>query len=409
MRPRPADLARRPHLPRRTVRLRLTLLYGGLFLASGVALLGITYLLVVNSTGQLVHVTGTSVRPAAGTGPPLGVPSPALQNQAAQLRAQADQQRTEQLHQLLVQSGIALGLMAVASVGLGWIMAGRVLRPLRVMTATTRRISERNLHQRLAVTGPSDELKDLGDTIDELLARLDAAFEAQRRFVANASHELRTPLSMMRTSLDVAAGKPGPRPPGMAALDAKLREGLNRADRLVEDFLTLARAQRGALPEQTTVSLPGITAAAIDRRAELIAERRIRLRQQLNGADLIGSPTLLAHMVGNVVDNAIRHNEPSGWIRVHTQLDDDWARLTVENGGPRLGARAVAELAQPFRRLGVERTSASNGSGLGLSIVAAIVDAHGGRLELHARSEGGLQVRIELPRAGDRLASGVPS
>ena len=239
------------HLPRRTVRLRLTLLYGSLFLASGAVLLTITYLLVLHSTGNIAHVTGTELEGPYVTSH-SGAPNPApLQARASQLHTQAQRQHDEQLYQLRVQSGIALGLMTIVAALLGWLMAGRVLRPLRTMTAATLRISERNLHERLALQGPSDELKDLSETIDSLLARLQAAFQAQRRFIANASHELRTPLSMMRTSLDVATGKPGPLPPELTALESKLREGLDRADQLLEGFLTLAYAHMAPCPSRT--------------------------------------------------------------------------------------------------------------------------------------------------------------
>jgi signal transduction histidine kinase len=416
-----ARFARNPRLPRRTVRLRLTMLYGALFLVSGAALLTITYLLVTHATGPYLVLERTVSRDGGRTEqrltrkapdePPRGardLPAP-MREEAERMRAQARHQRARDLEQLLVQSGIALGLMAVVSVGLGWLMAGRVLRPLRTMTATTHRISAHNLHQRLALQGPRDELKDLGDTIDGLLARLEAAFEAQRRFVANASHELRTPLSMMRTSLDVATGKPGPLPPQTRALEGKLREGLDRADGLLEDFLTLARAQQGALAEQTPVSLAAIVSTAIEGQAGAIAARGIEVRERLRGVEVPGSESLLRHMVENVIDNAVRHNEPSGWIEVQTEVRADLARLVVESGGRRLGEGDVQELAQPFRRLAVERTGSENGVGLGLSIVAAIADAHGGRLELHARSEGGLRVLIELPCAAQRLPAGAPA
>jgi signal transduction histidine kinase len=386
-------------LPRRTVRLRLTLLYGSLFVVSGAALLGITYLLMLHASGEVVQVTSTQLAPPPGrTGPAVAPTLEPVQAQGKRLLAQADHQRTEQLHQLLVQSGIALAMMAVVSVGLGWLVAGRVLRPLRTMAVTTRRISERNLDQRLGLEGPEDELKDLGDTIDGLLSRLEAAFQAQRRFVANASHELRTPLSMMRTSLDVATGKPGPLPPQLTALEGKLREGLDRADRLLGDFLVLARAQQSALPDQASVSLSRVAATAVDRRGEAIRERGISLRQQLEAVEVTGSASLLAHMVDNLVDNAIRHNEPSGWILVETRTDDHLARLVVENGGPVLDQRVVEGLTEPFRRLGAARTVSEGGVGLGLSIVAAIVAAHHGRLELHARRQGGMRVVVELPR-----------
>lgn len=417
-----ASFALRPHLPRRTVRLRLMLLYGALFLVSGAALLTITYLLVNHATGPVLFVERTIRSDSGRTEPevtrrlepdqipsiPQGIPE-RMRGQAEQLKAQASRQREHDLDQLLVQSAIALGLMTVISIGLGWLMAGRVLRPLRTMTATTQRISEHTLHERLALEGPSDELTDLGDTIDQLLARLEAAFEAQRRFVANASHELRTPLSMMRTSLDVATGKPGPVPPQTRALEGKLREGLDRADRLLGDFLKLARAQQGALPEQTAVSLGAIVSATVESQAEAIAERRIQVSKTLDGAEVTGSPSLVRHMVENVIDNAVRHNEPSGWVEVETQIHGDAARLVVESGGGRLDESEVGELAQPFRRLAAERTGSENGVGLGLSIVAAIASAHGGRLELRARSEGGLRVLIELPSAAQRLPAGAPA
>jgi signal transduction histidine kinase len=409
-------LVDKPHLPRRTVRLRLTLLYGALFVVSGAALLAITNVLVRNSTDPVLFlgVGREAEAPPAVERPPLDEPDrlppgvtlgdaqalpEELRAQSERLQAQGRQQREHDLDQLLIQSGIALGLMSMVSIGLGWVMSGRVLRPVRTMTATTRRISEHNLHERLALEGPRDELTELGDTIDGLLARLEAAFDAQQRFVANASHELRTPLSMMRTSLDVAAAKPRPMRPEMEALDGKLREGLDRADRLLESFLTLARAQRGAVPDQAAVALRQVVSGVLADRGDAIEANGIDVDRELEDVHAIGSETLLAHLVDNVIDNAIRHNEPRGWIRVATEASREAARLVIESGGRRLDPTEVRELAQPFRRLGTERTDPQNGVGLGLSIVAAIAEAHGGELELEARAEGGLRVRIELPRA----------
>jgi hypothetical protein len=277
------------------------------------------------------------------------------------------------------------------------------------MTAATRRISEHNLHERLALQGPDDELKDLADTIDGLVARLEAAFEAQRRFVANASHELRTPLAMMRTSLDVAVAKPEPLSPQVGVLEGKLREGLDQADRLLESFLVLARAQHGALADQASVSLGQVICAAIRARAVAIADKRIEVRRMLGDARVTGSETLLSRMVENVVENAVRHNEPGGWMRVETAVQGDRAQMVVESGGRLLRQSKVDELAQPFRRLGAERTGSENGVGLGLSIVAAIVAAHGGTLELQARAQGGLRVQIELPLDVRALAVFVPT
>jgi signal transduction histidine kinase len=323
-------------------------------------------------------------------------------------RQDALEQRDAQMQSLLVQSGVALGIMAIVSVGLGWLMAGRVLRPLRTMTTATRRISEHSLDQRLALTGPRDELKDLGDTIDELLGRLEAAFLAQRRFVANASHELRTPLAMMRTSLDVATGKPGAVAPEVRVLEGKLREGLDRADGLLESFLVLARAQHGALPEQTAVSLPELVAVAIGDRRAAIADREIAVVSDLGPASAQGSPTLLARMVENVIDNAVRHNDPWGRLHVRTSSSAGTSLLEVETDGPRLGDDDVARLAEPFRRMGADRTG-GDGVGLGLSIVAAIAAAHDGALTLAARSEGGLRVAIELPEPACPARPALPT
>jgi signal transduction histidine kinase len=397
-------LAIRPHLPPRTVRLRLTLLYSALFLVSSAVLLGITYLLVRHSTADLLvfHLDGERYVGPGTTGPGEvpRLPFPVeLQEAVRRLQSRAAAQRDDLVEQLLIQSGIALAIMSVVSIALGWVVAGRVLRPLRTMTATTRRISHDNLHERLALDGPDDELKRLADTIDDLLARLEAAFEAQRRFVANASHELRTPLAMMRASLDVATGKPGPIPVQVTALGDKLREGLDQADRLLEDFLALSRAQHGELGDHAAVSLSALATAAVCARGDEIAAQGLDVRIGAGDARVLGSETLLAQLVANLVDNAVRHNVAGGWLSVAARGEGDVATLVVESGGPRLDARRVQELTQPFRRRGADRTGSERGLGLGLSIVAAIASAHGGRVALHAREEGGLRVTVQLPLA----------
>jgi signal transduction histidine kinase len=387
-----AALAIRPHLPPSTVRLRLTLLYSALFLLSSAVLLGLTYLLVRHSTGNFLLVGGPTPPGSAG-----------LEDAARSLAAEAARRRDDFVEQLLIQSGIALAIMSVVSIALGWVVAGRALRPLRTMTATARRISHDNLHERLALAGPDDELKRLADTIDDLLARLQAAFEAQRRFVANASHELRTPLAMMRTSLDVATGKPGPIPVEVTALGDKLREGLDQADRLLEGFLALSRAQHGELGDQLPVSLAALAAAAVEAREDEIAARGLGVRVDAGTGDarVRGSETLLAQLVANLVDNAVRHNVAGGWLSVAAHAEGAVATLVVESGGARLDARRVQELTQPFRRLGAERvgTGSERGLGLGLSIVAAIASAHGGRVALDAREGGGLRATVRLPLA----------
>jgi hypothetical protein len=389
--------ARRPWLPRRTVRLRLTLLYGALFLASGAALLAITYVLAWNATpgGRLdPNLARNLIRTGSPNLIPTGRKNPVL------AQALARQQHAAEMHQLLVSCGIALAVAAVLSIVLGWLLAGRVLRPLRTMTAATQRISARNLHQRLAVTGPDDELKRLGDTIDDLLARIEGAFEAQRRFVANASHELRTPLTMIRTAVDVATCTPEPPAPGVTVLAGRIRLGLERADKLVQSFLALARAQNGHALPTSTVVFDQLPAAILADHTVAISGMHLTVEQDQHDAPVRGSEALLTHLVDNLIDNAIRHNHPGGWIHVTTDTEADTARLVVENSGTVLDQTRVRELTQPFRRMAPDRTGTDDtGVGLGLSIVAAIVATHGGSLDLHARPGGGLRVTAILPLA----------
>jgi signal transduction histidine kinase len=384
------------------VRLRLTALYGTLFLASGTGLLVITNVLARGWPWPSVPVPAHP----SHTGHPRGLTPTA--SVVHQLQAEAARQHAAAMNQLLAQSAIALGIMAVASVALGWLVAGRVLRPLREMTAATQRISADNLGERLALPCPGDELKDLGDTIDGLLGRLETAFGSQRLFAANASHELRTPLAMMRTSVDVATAKPAV-PPEVTVLAGKLREGLDQADRLVDSLLLLARAQHGAPGDQITVSLGDLLASALDARRDLIGCLRLRVRQTAADVWVTGDPTLFGRMVGNLVDNAVRHNQPGGWIRAETTADTARACLVIENGGPVLGQHAVTGLAQPFRRLGADRTGSARGAGLGLSIVDAVATAHGGNLYLHARPTGGLRAIIDLPPAAAAVPAGPPA
>jgi signal transduction histidine kinase len=356
---------------RTTARLRLTTLYGCLFLLCGAALLAITYELVDHAP----------IRPVSGQPAPTSVVAA---------------QRIADLHDLIVESGIALAVMAVISALLGWLVAGWVLRPLRTITAATREISDTNLHKRLAIKGPQDELRELADTIDALLERLETAFDAQRRFVANASHELRTPLATMRAVLDVAVAKPDVSPQ-LTTVDANLRQGLDQADRLLESFLALSGAQHGEVGEQAELSLAQLASDALARHSETIASKQIELHTSLAPVRVSGSETLLARMVENVIDNAVRHNQPHGSITIALRRHGERARLVVESGGRVLDQQQVARLVEPFKRLGAERTGSQNGHGLGLSIVAAIAAAHNGSVELQARPEGGLRVQITLP------------
>ena len=380
----------------RSLRLRLSLLYGSLFLASGVVLLAVTYALVAH-----LPSANRITQPSPGV---LSVsPAPA---QPPLIRAYVASERTALLHGLLLRSGLALALMAAVSVWLGWLMAGRVLRPLRTITATTRQISEENLHQRLALSGPKDELQELGDTIDGLLGRLEGAFDAQRGFVANASHELRTPLASMRVAIDVATRKSPPVSRDAFMLAGRIREDLGQADRILESLLVLARAQRGVMTNVKPVSLTRVAAAALATQSQAAADRGISVRSTLDEVEVIGDETLLTHLATNLVDNAIRHNSSGGFVDVAVGVEGPSARMTVENGGPLLPDDKIGELTQPFRRLVADRTGTDDGVGLGLSIVAEITTAHHGTLELHGRPEGGLHVIVTLPRAANASEKG---
>jgi hypothetical protein len=376
----------RPHA---TVRWRLTLLYSLITLICGAAVLAITYWLFANYAYS----------------PPKEPYNPIM----VQLQTAMSSVRSDGLRRLQLYSGIALAIMALVSVALGWLVAGRVLAPLRTITATADRISGTNLHERLAMPGPRDELRQLADTIDRLLERLDAAFAAQRRFVANASHELRTPLAIMRTTLDVAIAKPGGVPVQTRDLDADLRVDLDHADRLLESFLNLARAQNGQLDEYTQVALEPIITAALTARADQIAAKRLTVDKHLAAVEVAGSVTLLGRMIENVIENAVRHNQPDGSIELTlAPAPGQRARVIIDSSGPMLDPYAVALLAQPFKRLSQDRTGSPNGHGLGLSIVAAVAAAHDGSLDLQARAEGGLRVLITLPAAStSQLAEAV--
>jgi signal transduction histidine kinase len=403
----------RMRLPGRTVRVRLTVLYTFLFLVSGALLLALASGVTVHAVARTEVSSGNG--PFAQSGRTDAVRIQLLQAQVVRLQSQlihlqsetGSQPGQDQLgHALVLSSLIALAIMTIVSAVLGWLVAGRALRPVSQMTAAARRISEDNLNERLAVAGPHDELKELGDTIDGLLTRLEGAFNAQRRFVANASHELRTPLTTMRASLDVALAKPEPAPPQTVALAGRLRAELDKTDALLEAFLVLARAQHRELAGYTTLPLDYIVAAALAGQGAAIGARHLTVRDTSapGGAWVTGSQALLSRLVENVIGNAVRHNADGGWIQVTTRADGDRVSLVVENGGAVLDQAQVAELAQPFRRLGpdltgTDRTGSDQGSGLGLSIVAAIAEAHGGTLDLQARDGGGLRVRVDLPAA----------
>jgi signal transduction histidine kinase len=365
---------------------RFTILYAVVFLLAGIGLLVLTFLL---SGGGMSDVAPAGNPPAQGS-------LAAAHERIRELVDQLDTVHAQQARHLLAGSLVALIVMAVVSLPLGRVLAKRVLRPLRLITGATRRISADSLDRRLAVTGPTDEVKDLADTIDELLERLEASFAAQRRFVANASHELRTPLATMRASLDVAIAKPDPAASTIALAD-RLRTQLDRVDHLLDGFLVLARAQHGALADAAPVGLGDLVSAALREKSADAQRKGLTVTVDVPPATATqGSPALLARLVGNVIDNAVTHNENGGWIGITGSTDQQETKLVVETGGRVFDQREVDRLVQPFERLGSERTGSS---GLGLSIVAAVATAHGGRLTLLARPEGGLRVSITLPAA----------
>jgi two-component system sensor histidine kinase VanS len=388
-------------LPSPTVRLRLTLLYGGLFLVSGAVLLAITYLLFRSATGPDLIVPGGSRH--GPTGPRAlkeALADPAV---ARYVRHVADQQyaralrlHADDLHQLLVWSGIALAIMTVVSIALGWLVAGRVLRPLRTMTTTTRQISERNLHERLALSGPRDELKDLADTFDGLLGRLEAHVAEQQRFAANASHELRTPLALTQTLLDVARNDPN-RDNG--ELVERLQAVNTRAIDLTEALLLLSRAdQRSFTPEHVDLSL--IAEEATETLLPLAEKRGATIETSGDATPTIGSHALLLQMATNLVHNAIVHNlHEHGTVWVRTSAHPKDVVLTVENTGERLTSQLVSTLAEPFQRGSKRIRTDDAGVGLGLAIVKSITQAHDGTLTLTPRAAGGLCVTVQLPTA----------
>jgi signal transduction histidine kinase len=416
----PDPQRRRRWRPRWTLRLRLTLLYGSLFLVAGAVLLAITYGLVAHSvTGRSVFVRAIpgqeSVRIRSGGAPtgnvtfndaaptPKFIVPPNLPQQfksaataiAQKAQVQLDRQRGAQLHSLLTTSIIALGLMSVVSIALGWLMAGRALRPVRTMSARARGISERNLHERLALEGPDDELKELGDTFDGLLARLDRAFESQRRFVANASHELRTPITVERTLVEVALADPDADVESLRATCERVLASSEQQERLIEALLTLARSQRG-LERHEPIDLGEIAGAVV---CDVLPQDGVTLRKHLGEARTSGDPALVERLIANLLDNAYQYNREPGWVEISTTVQHGRPLLTVANTGSPIADGDAAVLTEPFRRLNGDRVGHCRGLGLGLglSIVDAIATAHRAELRASPRAEGGLSVEVAFP------------
>jgi signal transduction histidine kinase len=452
-------------LPRRTARLRLTALYGGLFLLSGVALVVTTYVLFQHATEyRTPHLPKVPHTPAiqhlqlslAPAKPPtplgqsvviehghplaqaqqelahaqyelgqagprliVGVPTQLarVQQQVTQARHQLEQdqrqltdavhqlaqvgpaqaaQRAADSHDLLVNSGIALAIVAVLAVLAGWLVAGRMLRPIRTITRTARRISSTSLHERLALDGPQDELKELGDTLDDLFGRLDAAFEAQRQFVANASHELRAPLTRQRALIQVALADPDANFSSLRAAHERVLASEQHLEQMIDGLLALTRGQAG-LERRERLDLATLAAQVLRMRGAEATDLGLDVRATLASAPTAGDPRLVERLIANLLDNAIRHNIPEGHVEITTGARHEHAFLTVTNSGPTIPPEEVPRLLQPFQRLHGARTTHASGNGLGLAIVDAIAAAHRATLSTQPRPDGGLTVEVTFP------------
>ena len=428
-------------LSRLSIRTRLALVYGGAFFCMGLGLIAISYAIVDHSlspaaTGGSVarfvaiqggtfglpddSVPGITVArvppPAVSSGvvsggvdsvadprPAVGpVPNPGALPDAGsvgvRLQSLLTDVRVQTLRSLLLTWAGLTGLMALGAGLFGWLVAARMLKPLRDITGAARRLSAENLHERIKLKGPRDELKELADTFDSMLGRLDAAFSSQRRFVANASHELRTPLAIMRAQIDVALSDPAVTRTELIATSRVVHDAVDRCERLMDGLLVLARSDRG-LDAAEPVDLAEAAARAMDQVSAAAAERGIRLRSALEPAAVRGDQSLLDRMVANLLENAVAYNLPSGWVDVWTSNGSDRARLRVANIGPRVPPEQVPSLFEPFRRLSRDRTGSGRGAGLGLSIVRSVARAHGGDARARPRTSGGLTVEVELPSA----------
>lgn len=374
-------------LPTRTARMRLTLMYAGMFLLLGTTVIAIIVVLTGRSP-IVVHVSG-------GTSEVAHPISAFPLNRAVENLNTSLAQRNADFGRLFTVSWAVLAITTVGSAVLGWFAAGRVLRPVRSITATARTISAGNLHERLALAGPDDEFKALGDTLDDLLARLEASFEAQRRFVANASHELRTPLTLERTLLQVALADPDASAEALRATGQELLELQTEHERMLEALLTLASSERG-IERRAAIDLPVLVEDALTRAQPMIAEKGLGLDACLERpATTTGDRALIERLIANLIDNAIAHNVANGRIEVRTTATDgDQAALMVSNTGQPIPPDQVDRLFEPFQRLEQRRVNQNGHYGLGLSIVRAIAAAHDAEVAAQAGPAGGLQVTV---------------
>ncbi|MFI6986306.1 sensor histidine kinase [Embleya sp. NPDC050154] len=393
---------------RPSARARLALLYGGMSLVVGTVLLGIVYWFVDQRLSQrlptaLARTVAADSASVYGPAAPItgqaqpAYPAPGMPAQVTLIPPETIRRITTTgqnvtMSQLLTVLGAALLLLAAASILVGWWMSGRVLRPVHGITATARRLSEHNLHERIAMPGPDDELKQLADTFDGMLDRLEKSFDSRRLFVANASHELRTPLTIQRTAIEIGLADPHS-PEDIVATREQLLALNRRTERLIDGLLDLAVSERGNV-QASPVALDELTADVL-RQTRPAAERAgVRVDANLAGGVVSGDPLLLRQLVTNLVENAVRHNHPGGFVTVGVSAGS----LRVRNTGPVIPADRIPELYEPFRRFRPNRTGSAKGSGLGLSIVQAIVHAHAARITTTANHHGGLTIAITLPR-----------
>ncbi|MER5602150.1 HAMP domain-containing sensor histidine kinase [Streptomyces sp. NPDC002265] len=398
--PKPTWDPRKPQPPfpwlRPTIRIRLTLLYGGMFLIAGIMLLSIIYLLAAQalSVGSELPFTVIYGKVGSNTCALPQNPTPDELNHA--MSACVNLQRQHALDDLLSRSLLALLGLAVIAFAFGYAMAGRVLSPLGRITRTARAVAGSDLSRRIELDGPDDELKELADTFDDMLERLQRAFTAQQRFVGNASHELRTPLAINRTLLEVHLSDPGA-PVELQQLGKTLLATNERSEQLVEGLLLLARSDN-QIVERKPVDLAEVAEQAVDQVHAEAEAKGVEIRGERKPAVVQGNGVLLERIALNLVQNAVRYNVPSGgWVEVTTEVGHGQAVLVVSNTGPVVPAYEIDNLFEPFRRLRTERTGSDKGVGLGLSIVRSVARAHGGHISAQPREGGGLVMRVTLP------------
>jgi signal transduction histidine kinase len=388
---------------RASLRLRLTVSYGLLFFAVGFLLIALSYVLLrqvaIRDPGELAaHISRQLHLPRTYLQQRMPSPSGGRQTVGAFQRQLQDQVLSDVLKALLRTTFVALAIATVASIIAGWWMAGRMLRPVKEISAVARRLSASTLHERIALKGPRDELGQLADTFDGMLARLEAAFVAQREFVSNASHELRTPLAIMRTELDVTLADSRTNADDLRNMAETIRNAIARSEDVIDKLLVLAES--GDLAERSSVDIEHVVNGVVEHHLREAEARGIEV--QVATAPLIvrGDEALLERLADNLIDNAVRYASPGGVVRVEVRAKEgDQVTLRVANAGDVIAPDEVPRLFERFYRRGTSRSRRAGGSGLGLAIVAAVASVHGGNVSGEAPPEGGLVVTVALPHS----------